>query len=263
MSRYPERSSRSTASIEPSGLWSMETVHHAVDRGCQPRRLRCAMQRREQLRRRFVGPLRGRQAEQDGALRVFVDGQRRQPGELPCPRLVSLAVGVAPLHEHDRRHHHRGDRGRCEHAGDEATPTRTGGPVAVHLHSARGEEATLVVAELEPGLGGPRLGQLEPAPAEEEARHPSPALIQSRAADSTRRRASRSSRASSTHPAKRFQSVSSASCASSTVGVRLAGSRSNVSSRWRPYSASTVSRSSAAIPACSSSVRRTRRRVSP
>ena len=35
-------------------------------------------------------------------------------------------------------------------------------------------------------------------------------------------------------------SVSSASWASSTVGVRLAGSRSKVSRRWRPYSASTV-----------------------
>ena len=75
-----------------------------------------------------------------------------------------------------------------------------------------------------------------------------PALIQSRAADSTRRRASRSSRASSTHPANRSQSVSSASCASSTVGVLLAGSRSKVSSRWRPYSASTVSRSSGGDP---------------
>ena len=60
----------------------MERRHHAVDPGGQPRRLRRAVQRREHLGRRLVGPLQRRQAEQDGPLRVFVDGQRRQPGEL-------------------------------------------------------------------------------------------------------------------------------------------------------------------------------------
>ena len=128
------------------------------------------MQRREHLGGRLVGPLHGRQAEQDGALRVFVDGQRRQPGEL-----AALAVSSA----------WRSALRRCTKAiaaitiattaaaastpVTPATPPRTGDPVAVHLLATRNEEAPLVVAELEARLGGPRLGQLEPAPAVEEA----------------------------------------------------------------------------------------------
>ena len=79
---------------------------------------------------------------------------------------------------------------------------------------------------------------LERSPAVQEAGS-APAATQSASPWHSRRRASRSSRAASIHPRSRGQLPSSASWATSTVGVRLAGSRSNVSRRWRPNSPST------------------------
>ncbi len=82
------------------------------------------------------------------------------------------------------------------------------------------------------------------------------------AARDRRRSWRRSSRASSIQVRSLAHAVSRASCAISTVGSRVDGSRSKVSSRCRPYVSSTVSTSSGSTSSASSSLRATRRRVS-
>ena len=262
MKENPAASGRSTARSAPSGAGGEGLVGDVVDGGLHAVGLGRHLERRHRFGQRRVCRLHGGQGEHHGPFRILADGQLGLARQIAGPGLPRLVVGRGALGERKRPE----DRGRnqpgAEQPDDGATTSCAGGRLALGVGAAAGRGSRCSSAVSESPACSAHASAMSRRPPAYRKLGSDPAPSQSAVAAASRRRVRRSSRASSIQVRSRGQWSSSASWATSTVGVRLAGSRSKVRRRWRPNSCSRASSSSPRRPSCSSSVRRTRRRVS-